>query len=202
MTTEFRAPDNPFATRWVRPSAMPYMFSGGQSAEGLIRRLEASGWWGQVVGPHGSGKSSLLATLIPALEQAGRRPLVIALHDSQRRLPRNFVHEHWTSTTQIVIDGYEQLSRTSRFALKRRCRQSGCGLLVTAHASVGLTELVNLRPGLKTATRLVEHLTGSGTSLITTDDVAASFDARGANVREMLFDFYNLHERRRRDFRN
>ncbi len=202
MTVPYRPPNNPFATRWVRPSAIEYFFPDGQSDESLVERLEENGWWGQIIGPHGSGKSSLLAALIPVIESAGRRPLVIALHDSERRLPHDFVLESWTSATQIVIDGYEQLSHRSRFALKRRCRRAGCGLLVTAHASVGLKELIHLKPGLNIATRLVETLMGPEDPLITAGDVAASYHARGANVREMLFDFYNLYERRRRDLRN
>ena len=46
-----------------------------------------NGWWGEILGPHGAGKSALLATLIPAVERAGRRPVLVELHDGQRRLP-------------------------------------------------------------------------------------------------------------------
>ena len=53
----------------------------------LVERLAAFAWRGQIVGPHGSGKSTLLATLLPAIEERGRHPWLIALHDGQRRLP-------------------------------------------------------------------------------------------------------------------
>ena len=131
-------PANPFATRFIRPGAVPYVFDEGQSTAMLIERLESLGWWAQIVGPHGSGKSTLLAQLTPALEQAGRRPAMFALHDGQRRLPGDWLIEvSRTSARLIIIDGYEQLSRASRFWLKRRCRREGWGLLVTAHDNVG-----------------------------------------------------------------
>lgn len=202
MTVPFSTPDNPFATRWVRPGAIEYVFSDGQSAEGVVRRLQAAGWWGQIVGRHGSGKSSLVETLIPVLAGVGREPLLVALHDGQRRLPQRQATDHPAASTLVIIDGYEQLSRTSRFGLKRRCRRAGCGLLVTAHASVGLPDLMQTEPNQMLATRLVERLMESDPGVITRVDIAASYAACGANVREMLFDLYNLYERRRRDHRN
>ena len=55
---------NPFSTRHVRPGAIGYRFPAGKSAAVLIARLEKNDWQGQIVGPHGSGKSALVATLI------------------------------------------------------------------------------------------------------------------------------------------
>ncbi len=72
------AADNPFSTCRTRPGAIPYVFPPGQSAAALIERMRESGWRGQIVGPHGSGKSALLATLAPAIEASGR-PAVMRL---------------------------------------------------------------------------------------------------------------------------
>ncbi len=201
MTVQFSTSNNPFATRWVRPGAIEYVFSDGQSAEGLVQQLQAAGWWGQIVGPHGSGKSTLVETLIPVFAGLGREPLLIAFHDGQRSLPQSPATDRWSANTQVVIDGYEQLSRTSRFGLKWRCRRAGCGLLVTAHASVGLPALIQTEPDQMLATRLVERLIESEAGVITRADIAASYASCDANVREMLFDLYNLYERRKRDLR-
>src|SRR5262249_23632578 len=79
---------NPFATRRVRPGAIPFLFPTGESVGQLLDRLRAAGWWGQVVGPHGSGKSTLVAALLPELCQAGREPLLLVHHRGEReRLP-------------------------------------------------------------------------------------------------------------------
>ncbi|MFO0921929.1 MAG: hypothetical protein U0905_05500 [Pirellulales bacterium] len=60
--------NNPFASRFIRPGALDYHFSAGQTAAKLAEqftgRLQRRA---AIVGPHGSGKSTLLHTLIPHL---------------------------------------------------------------------------------------------------------------------------------------
>src|SRR5207244_3306778 len=81
--------DNPFATCWTRPGALPFRFADGENAERLIAKLAVQSWFGAIVGPHGSGKSTLLETLKPALVASGIYVTSISLHDGQRRLPRD-----------------------------------------------------------------------------------------------------------------
>jgi hypothetical protein len=189
---------NPFSTRAVRPGAIPFVFAAGESAGWLVDRLRTSGWWGQIVGSHGSGKSTLLASLIPALEAAGRGVHLVTLHDGQRRLPTGLdALERGNPSLQLVIDGYEQLSRWSRWKIKRFCRRQKCGLLVTSHADVGLPELFVVQPRLETARRIAEHLLPPGSQSIGPDDVARSFERHGGDLRETLFDLYDLYEARR-----
>jgi hypothetical protein len=211
---------NPFCTRRVRPGAMPFFFdadptSGGLSQfssdengtvhlssatvvslSDLLDRLRHNGWRGQIVGPHGSGKSALLAALVPLLEQAGRRALSIVLHDGQRSVPRCV----WDTTTldgstQVIVDGYEQLARWNRFLLQRFCKRRGMGLLVTAHAPAGLPELFRTSVSLETAQQIVQRLQGDA-PLVTPADVAEQFSRHQGNMREMLFALYDLHEER------
>ena len=138
---------NPFASRWVQPGALPYLFPAGESMQMLLERLQINNWWGQIVGPHGSGKSTLLASLLPEMERFGRKPRLVALHDGQRRLPSammQWIGQERKGQNQIlIIDGYEQLSYWSRFRLKHHCRRLGMGLLATSHHSVGLPDLVS-----------------------------------------------------------
>jgi len=100
---------NPFSTRFIRPGAIRFLFPDGESAALLVQRLRENRWGGQIIGPHGSGKSTLLATLKPELETAGRQVLWITLHQGERRLPA-LDRRSLGPTTQLVIDGYEQLS--------------------------------------------------------------------------------------------
>ncbi|HIQ19977.1 MAG TPA: hypothetical protein EYH34_01890 [Planctomycetes bacterium] len=189
---------NPFCSARVRPGAIPYEFVAGQDPDRLVARLRRNGWWGQVVGHHGSGKSALVAALEPALRKAGRSVIRIELHDAQRRLPRRpalAVAGH--RNPLLVIDGYEQLSRWGRWRLRRFCRRRQTGLLVTAHRSMGLPDLARTSVSLAQTQRIVAQLLGDHAHLISPDEVAARFHARQGNLREVLFDLYDLFEKRR-----
>lgn len=189
---------NPFATRFVRPGALAYRYPAGDSAEQLVERLRASGWWGQIIGPHGSGKSTLLASLPPALAAAGRESLTIALHQHNRRLRRIDELNGLGRDSQLIVDGYEQLGRWARWRLSYRCRRVGCGLLVTAHQDVGLPTVALVEPSLETLRYVAAQLAPEGDSTIGADDVSAAWQRCGGNLREALFDLYDLYELRRR----
>jgi len=192
------AADNPFSTRYVRPGAIPFLFPEAENVQRLLDRLREHGWWGAVVGPHGSGKSALMATLVEALEGLPRRVLRVDLHDKQRRLPshaRRALEDD--PPEQLVVDGYEQLKRPGRWRLQRSCRRAGLGLLVGAHRPIGLPVLYRTGADLTLARRLVEQLAAGHEALVGDDDVTAAHARHGENVRELLFALYDLYEMRR-----
>jgi hypothetical protein len=189
--------ENPFSTRRVRPGAIPYRFPPGNSAARLVERLGQNGWQGQIVGPHGGGKSALVATLVAALEQSGRRTLLVELHDRQRRLPVSLRRLSLAAGTVVIVDGYEQLARWRRFLLKRFCRRRGLGLVVTAHASAGLPDLYRTTAGLALAREIVGELLGGEAPIVTSGELGRSFASHQGNLREVLFDLYDLYESRR-----
>lgn len=211
---------NPFATRYTRPGAVEYLFPPGESADTLAAKLAKQHWWGAIIGPHGAGKSTLLHTLEPALEVAGRQPVLHTLHQDQRTLSIDrSTAAAWNASTQVIVDGYEQLSWWGRWRLKSLCRKRGTGLLVTAHAPVDLPVFYRVEPSLETAQQVVETLLdrsldpvsvrpgrnmaepaqpnqpGVG-SVISRDDVAAAFARQHGNVREALFELHDLYRRR------
>jgi hypothetical protein len=186
---------NPFATRFIRPGAIPFLFSDGQSAASLVEQLQRQHWWGQIIGPHGSGKSTLLATLVPVLEAAGRSVVQINLRQHQRRLPR-LDRETLSPKTQFVVDGYEQLSWWSKLRLKWLCRRRGCGLLVTAHRDVGFSTIFQTRPSEQVAQRVVATLLNGSNAAITPEEMSAAFAASGYNVRETLFKLFDVYQLR------
>jgi hypothetical protein len=207
---------------------MPFLFSQGQDPEALTERLRLNGWRGEITGGHGSGKSALLAALMPAIERAGRQPLLVELHDAQRRLPIGLKHcdkrdspifvDHrrpplrggartvpakigtvprLRPNTILIVDGYEQLSFWSRLWLKLRCRRRGWGLLVTAHASVGLPPLYQTASSLDLAKRIVGQLMAGQAPPFSNEELADCLARHRGNLRETLFDLYDLFERRR-----
>jgi hypothetical protein len=196
------AGDNPFSTRYVRPGAIPFLFGEDNSAAGLVARLRDAGWRGEVIGPHGAGKSTLVQALLPALRDAGRAPRFIQLHAGQRRLPCSWRDLAASAAdTVIVIDGYEQLSWWTRFRVGRICVRRGYGLLVTSHTPTGLPTLYLFAPDRAATHSIVEWLLrdrrGSANP-ITRADVDQTFDACGGNIRETLFGLYDVYEQRRR----
>ncbi len=195
---EADTPANPFCTRCVRPGARAFLFSGAQTAAELAARFQSARRRGVVVGPHGSGKSTLLATLVPELKRRGHRIAAIALHDGQRRLPSRFPPPSAGADTVLVIDGYEQLGRTARCRLWWLCRRRQLGLLVTAHRRVRLPVLFCTEVDLRLAQRLARDLQRGFPRLVDDDDVAREFPRCEGNLRELLFQLFDLYEARQR----
>jgi hypothetical protein len=187
---------NPFSTRRTRPGALAYIFRPGDSPEKLVRLLEQNCWRGEIIGPHGTGKSTLLCALLPVINSAGRRTILITLHDGERSLAAyQDALASADAHTLLVIDGYEQLSRFSRWRVRRFCNRRGCGLLITAHRSVGLPTLANTTVDFDTALAVIRALAGEPVADRAT--IERSWHAHCGNVRDVLFDLYDLHELRR-----
>jgi hypothetical protein len=188
-------PGNPFSARRLSPGASPYLFPAGENTAALLARLQQNDWWGEIIGAHGSGKSSLLAALMPAIREEGKQVRLVELHDGQRQLPPDIYRRGAIPPGGLlVVDGYEQLSRWSRLRTRRHCRRVPCGLIVTAHSPVGLPELFHTSPTLEMVQRLVEQLLEGRPMPWPAKELGDRFERHGANVRELLFELYDLYE--------
>jgi hypothetical protein len=189
--------ENPFCTRRIRPGSLSYQFPPDENWETVLKQLRDAAGWGEIIGPHGSGKSTLLSGLIPLLQAEGWQVQRIDLHDGDRRLP--IVLRQMPDMNvpyMIIIDGYEQLGHLSRFQLKRHCRQRGWGLIVTAHQPTGLPKLFNTATTIELANRVVEELLNNSEYAASQQDIADCYTRHKGNLREMLFDLYDLFEQR------
>lgn len=198
MTVQLAPLDNAFATRFTRPGALPFFFGDDDSATAVVERFAARGFRGAIVGPHGSGKSTLVAELVPRLEAIGRRLRIIALHDGERRLPAGIM-SNLQADDVLIVDGYEQLGWPARWSLHRAVHRSGAGLLVTTHEPIRrLPTLLATRPSFELTQSLVERLVAASPgAAITAADVRRAFDRHAGNVREVFFELYDLYELRR-----
>lgn len=187
--------ENPFSTKFVRPGALAYRLFPRRRLDDLLQRFETIGRAAQIVGPHGSGKSTLLADLVRRWEQKAERVVVLELHDGRRKLPRGLAAVcQKEDPTILAVDGYEQLSSAARRGVRRFCRRNGLGLVVTSHRSVGLPDLARCTPSLGLVGQLVRELVDDEDFHIAEDEIRRSFDRHEGNVREILFDMYDLQE--------
>lgn len=193
MTRAGAAPRvNPFSTRFVQPGAIPFRFPAPDGLAGLVRRLTETGGRGQIVGPHGSGKSALLASLLPHL--TGWKVRHVVLNTSERVLPAD-VHDAPAAGSLLVIDGFEQLGWWTRRRVRRHCRRHGCGLLVTAHRSMGLPDLFRTYVTGETAAELITGLVPpGGAGVLEGYDVAARLRHHRGSLRDVLFELYDRWE--------
>ena len=189
---------NPFTTRAVRPGAIAYRFPQGHQASDLIEVLRQNAWRGEIVGPHGSGKSTLVETLIPLLRDAGRVIQQFTLRAGESRLPiAGTVLQTWGPETQVVIDGYEQLGGWTRMLLNRVVSGRSCGLLITTHEPTGLPLLWKTSTCLETVQTVVRDIQNCEPRRVTDHDVELSFHKHEGNVREVFFELHDLYEQRR-----
>ncbi len=226
--------NNPFASRFIRPGAIEYLFDQGQSVEGLMDQFcNSLGRRAAIVGPHGSGKSTLLHTLVPRLgsvewtwdsaaASASNPPLHLSMDgreiQSQWRngmfpcirwfrmssLTRSASplfedRSQWNVNTLIVIDGYEQLGPIERLRLWRSINHSRAGLLVTCHYPLFLyptlmTTCVTEDSAALVVRKLLAHKRDLAEKLIRSDRWAAIRDRWQNNLRESLFELYDLME--------
>ena len=228
---------NPFSVRYVQPGAIPFHFDTlllerfrAESpdlfrhylCEAISLRQEASTWVGcrllaerleqtqfrgQIFGPHGSGKSTLMCSLRPALEAIGCRVFTWELHDQQSFLTGEF----WDEIDQFLrspdgprsrqeanvlfLDGFEQLSFIPRMRLRKYCRDRKMGLVLTTHLPVfGLPILFKTAASLETVRHLVHYLVDDESFTVGEEDVKALYAQNRGNCRTILFDLYDRFE--------
>ncbi len=191
---------NPFSTRLVRPGAIEFVFAPGPKAPQLVDRLFDTGGWGQIVGPHGSGKTALVHTLLPHLKRARISASVFTMAERQRQMPAGWLDavadtEEPGAACLVIVDGYERLGRLARIRLQRICRRRRWGLLATVHESVGLPLLYRTRPSVEIAIQLTAALLADHPTFLSEDLVRNSFEEHRGNLRDMFFDLYDHYER-------
>jgi energy-coupling factor transporter ATP-binding protein EcfA2 len=133
------ARENPFRSERIEALAFRYL-DGDEPT--LLAKLDAASWRGAIVGPRGSGKSTLVRLLAREVESRGGRPLVVALSDERRTLPPGRLAVA-TPATVLFIDGFDLLGFTDRLRIRRLTRVGG--LVVTAHGDCGLRTIFRTR---------------------------------------------------------
>lgn len=127
-----RAHENPF--RASRIEGLAYRLEGGWDA--LLDRLEAAGRRAEVVGPHGTGKTTFLEALAPRLAARGFEPRFVRLSE-EVRVPADGAFEVRGERDFLLVDGAEQLGFLARRRAARHPRR-----VVSRHRPGGLPTLL------------------------------------------------------------
>jgi hypothetical protein len=226
---------NPFSVSYVQPGSIPYFFEPSfidqikasspmlyvhAFAEAFSLKTPLSTWigcrflgerfveadhQGQIIGPHGSGKSTITESFAKFLNLTGTHVIKHVIHDHTRRLSRSLSEEirniedfqtaesRKTKRNVVIFDGYEQLSYCSRVRLRKLCRQKNCGLLITTHKPQSFVGPILFRTDTSDATveKLVSYLLDDS-RIFPGDSLLRSLRRKhNSNIRAILDSLYD-----------
>jgi hypothetical protein len=189
--------DNPFSSRYIRPGAIAYRFrESTESAFELYERWKRLGAVAQIRGDHGSGKSTLLESLRPLFQADGFDLHQHVLAEPARDGRTLLAETGWTSKSVVMVDGYERLSHGRRWRLAFKRWRTGARLLITTHVDLGFAEVCALTPTVDEVVELAKHLQREHPVHVTDDDARAAFAHQKGNVREALFELFDVYQSR------
>ena len=184
-----RARDNPFAVD--RVLRVRYRFDS-TSLDDLCQRVETLNMRGAIVGPQGTGKTTLLEDLAMKLEKQGwriRGARLSAEHPAfDRRWLRNF-SASLESRDLIALDGAEQLSSWAWQHFKHRSHRAG-GLLITSHRPALLPTLLETSTSLDVLDHVLKQLVPDAACELH-ERAAALFAQFHGNIRDVLRVLYD-----------
>jgi hypothetical protein len=195
-TLTARRRTNPFTTRHTRPGRLPPLDESGRPRDlgavlAAVRRSPATA----IVGPHGTGKSTLLAAVHAELEAAGQ---AADLRQLRRRRDGLALLATVLLTRQgqaLCVDGWERLGAIGAATVRLAAGIRGCQLVVTSHHPTGMPTIVRTAGTLPLLAAIVARLPDHD-GLITGSDLAESFARHGGNLRDSLGDLYDRFELR------
>ncbi len=193
---------NPFSTRFIQPGAISYeRFDGGTVTELAERFLKLPSKRGIIIGPHGSGKSTLVASLVSKLPSIVPKSKIHSLRFSTDKSAAKYLItsvNEWSPHSIAILDGYEQLRFGSRFRVAWLARARSISILATAHRPVrGFETIWETSVNESSSQWVVEQLlrqsalSSGANELLQSDAWSRSRAKHGQNLRESLFDMYD-----------
>jgi replication-associated recombination protein RarA len=204
------AESNPFSTRFLCPSKNRFVGVENQTLRSFVDELIGNGLFGQIIGPHGCGKTTLTFEIERMITTARHEHFVfkrktVGLDRRVRSGPKlnNAFPSHAPGgpnrkTSVLVLDGIERLTWLQRFALIRHCRRGKIGLLVTTHQPIwGLKLQLRLQPLLKNFLTLADRLQQKSQHQVGRARLEQIYRTCGGNIREALMACYDAWESQR-----
>lgn len=211
---------NPFSTRFTDPRTCEYV---PQDSDGstckigipeIVGRFRDADYLGQILGPHGSGKTTLAVMLSRALSDRFSDLRLVTIRKGQKSnrmldfsavsvtselKPTQFYANSRgrlrnRSLIQLnIVDGVELLSPLNRRLLIRSARRSDGGWLFTVHQQVsGIDDVASLIPSLVQFRKIVNGLQQNSSCRVGDSEIADSYLRHRGNYRLGLFRLYDL----------
>lgn len=184
--------NNPFATRFWTPGALPFELENGLYLESLAETVLSKSLV-QIVGPHGSGKSTLLKSLARYFVQNQFVVNEAFLNDRQKKLSNDFFPHTESTHTVFLLDGYEQLSFQKRFLLRIQPWQKTAGFVLTTHRPAWHVPVLYRTEARFERFRAIVGKLSAGLTFPQDDAVLHDiFEQSGGNFRTAFFMLYDL----------
>ncbi len=190
---------NPFATRHVRPGVIRPLTATAASRDvpALVSAIEAAGGNAAIVGPHGTGKSTLLVAIAAELTADDRLAGLVQIRSRRDFMAGLRLVGQARRGSTACLDGWDRLGWAGRTGVRLLARLLGCRLVVTSHRPACLGTAVLTVASLPLLEAIVAALPDHG-GLIEPADISESYTRHGGNLRESLADLYDKFEHRAR----
>ena len=170
------------------------------------RFLELPSKRASIIGPHGSGKSTLVASLVHEWNQVRPETIVHQLRFSTGLSASRSLNgsiDSWSQSSILILDGYEQLNFWSRIKVAWTVRRRSIRILATAHQHLsGFETLWETSVSDSSSHWVIELLLGLSecpdalAQLLKSTEWECSRSKHGQNLRESLFDMYDWWQKR------
>jgi hypothetical protein len=153
----------------------------------LLARLEALGRRAAIVGPEGSGKTTLIERLAGAVPGGA----IVRLRGGEADPYRAAIRQLSTTSGTVFLDGAEQLGTVAWWRFERRVRRAP-GLIVTTHLPGRLPTLVECTTSPTLLRHLVARLAPDDSQTLDPilDDL---FELHQGDIRSCFRSLYDLY---------
>ncbi|MCA9075445.1 MAG: hypothetical protein KDA93_10450 [Planctomycetaceae bacterium] len=171
---------------------MRYRFPDGSDMEKLLHRLEALNFRAAIVGPEGSGKTTLQEDMAYELITRGHTIRWLRLNWENRRTVTKLIEDLFSTSSErdlLFVDGAEQMGALRWRLFTRRADRYG-GLVINTHAAGRLPTLWECQTTPELLSCLIDELLASNSSL-PIGEVTQLFDQNDGNLRLCLREMYD-----------